>query len=581
MPSAVQWQSFLNGELKAMVEREHAPGAATLLISGDGGIQFERALGLARIDTAAPLYLDTPIRAGSISKVVTAIAVQQLVERGELDLDSPIETLIDWDLPYCYGRATTRDLLTHRAGIGERFTRQSTPRAEELLALEQFLREALPPPVAPVGETVTYSNFGISLAGLIVEKVAGRSFAEYARQEIFLPSGMRASTFVATAQTERVMASGYNWVFGRHRLLPTRHWRPFPASSLVASPRELASLMRSLLQESSPILSRPRALFEEQFTLAPGVPGMGLIFWLDEMRGQRVAWHTGHMPGHRTGFYLFPDSGLGIVFYYNTDRYVLRSFLERMASFAFGEPPPMSPALEPSPSPSAYRGRYRHSWYPHHHFGKSSALLGKEGTEVEVRPGSHNLIVGGERLEHVQGEVFANQDQVKRLGFIRNARRRITGFYAGGRDRFERVSLFETQRVSMLVLAACVATFTICGALVLWEMIRGEATPPQPMEWGLLSVCGTNLTFVLSMALLTAQGAYKIMEDLPPMVGLVLALPIAGLLAWLLVLGFALTVPPQGAGGIASEHILIALLSVAELLFVSYLHYWKLLGWRY
>ena len=581
MPSAVQWESFFNAELKAMVEREHAPGAAILLISGDGELQFERTLGLARIETTAPLHLDTPIRTGSISKVVTAIAVQQLVERGQLDLESPIETLIDWDLPYCYGRATTRDLLTHRAGIGERFTRQSTPRAEEILALEQFLREALPPPVAPVGETVTYSNFGISLAGLIVEKLAGRSFAEYARQEIFLPAGMRAATFIATAETERVMASGYNWVFGRHRLLPTRYWRPYPASSLVASPRELASLMRSLLQERSPILSKPPALFEEQFTVISGVPGMGVAFWLDEMRGQRVAWHTGHMPGHRTGFYLFPDSGLGVVFYYNTDRYVLRSFLERMAAFAFGEPPPMSPALGPSPSPSAYRGRYRHSWYPHHHFGKSSALLGKEGKEVEVRPGSHDLIVGGQRLEHVQGEVFANRDRVKRLGFMRNPHRRITGFYAGGRDRFERISLFETQRVSMLVLAACMATFTVCGALVLWETIRGETTPLQSMEWGLLSVCGANLTFVLSMAFLTARGAYRIMEDLPPVVGLVLALPVAGLLAWLLVLGFALIVPPQGAGGIASEHILIALLSVAELLFVSYLHYWKLLGWRY
>ena len=581
MPSAVQWEGFLNGELKAMVEREHAPGAAILLVSGDDQLQFERTVGLARIDTEAPLQPDTPIRAGSISKVVAAIAVQQLVERGELDPDSPIETLIDWDLPYGYGRATTLDLLTHRAGIGERFARQSTPRAEEILNLDQFLRRTLPPPVAPVGETVTYSNFGISLAGLVVEKVSGRSFAEYARQEIFLRAGMQAATFVATAETERTMARGYNWIFGGHRLLPTRHWRAYPASSLVASPRELASLMRSLLQEGSPILLRPAALFEEQFTPAPGVPGMGLAFWLDEMREQRVAWHTGHMPGHRTGFYLFPDRGIGVVFYYNTDRYVLRSFLERMTTFAFGEAPAFSPAAGPSPDPRAYRGRYRHSWYPHHHFGKSSALLAKEGAEVGIRPGSHHLIGGGERLEHGQDEVFANLDQVKRLGFIRNAHGRITGFYAGGRDRYEKISLFETQRVSMLVLAACVATFTGCGALVLWEMLRGEATPPLPMELGLLLVSGTNLTFILSMALLAARGAYKLMEDLPPVVGLVLALPVAGAAAWLFVLGYAVAVPPQGTGGMATGLTLIAFLSVAELLFLSYLHYWKLLGWRY
>ena len=160
--------------------------------------------------------------------------------------------------------------------------------------------------MAPVGETITYSNFGISLAGLIVEILSGQTFADYAREKIFLPTGMAGATFVPDAETEAAMARGYNWVFGRHRLLPVRHWRPYPACSLVASARELATLMRSLLLESQPILSAPSRLFEEQYTVVSGVPGMGLGFWLDEVRGQRVAWHTGHMPGHRTGFYLFP-----------------------------------------------------------------------------------------------------------------------------------------------------------------------------------------------------------------------------------------------------------------------------------
>ena len=92
-------------------------------------IGFEKCWGLAKINPAVQLELDTPIRAGSISKVITAIAVQQLVESGDLTLETKIGDLLDWPLPYNYGQATLGDLLTHRAGIGERFARQSTPRA--------------------------------------------------------------------------------------------------------------------------------------------------------------------------------------------------------------------------------------------------------------------------------------------------------------------------------------------------------------------------------------------------------------------------------------------------------------------
>ena len=581
MPSPEEWKPFLSGELDAIMEKQHAPGASVLLISRDGRLQFEKSVGLACVKPPAPLMLDTPFRAGSISKIVTAIAVQQLVESGRLDLDCRIETLINWDLPYGYGKATTRDLLTHRAGIGERFARQSTPRSGEIGQLNDYLKRCLPPPVAPVGETITYSNFGISLAGLIVEILSGQTFADYAREKIFLPVGMAGAAFVPDPETEAAMARGYNWVFGRDRLLPVRHWRPYPACSLVASARELATLMRSLLLESSPILSTPSRLFEEQYTVVSGVPGMGLTFWLDEVRGQRVAWHTGHMPGHRTGFYLFPDAGIGVVLYYNTDRKVLRSFLDRTASFAFGDTGPVSPVAAPPNSLRSYEGRYRHSWYPHHHFGKTSALLGLEGAEMEVRADGDHLMVDGDRLQQAEDDVFASRVSQKCFGFIRNKRRQITGFYSGGRDRFEKIALLETRLASNCGLAASLFAFALCGALLIGGMLSRESLLPPPLELGFALVCGTNLGFAGAMAILTAQGAYKMTEDLPPIVGLMLTLPIVGAFGWILACGIALAMGSEGYERPIAGFLLIAIVAVSELLFLSYLHYWRLLGWRY
>lgn len=575
IPSPAEWEAFFEKEAAFILEETHAPGVAVLLCSNGEPQEFEKSWGLARVDPEVSLELDTPIRAGSISKLVTAIAVQQLVESGDLTLDAAIGEIVSWKLPHGYGRATIRDLLTHRAGIGERFARQSTPQISEIVNLSGYLQKSLPPPVAKVGETVTYSNFGISLAGLAVEIVSGQTFADYARDKIFQPLGMDTATFLPDPAMEQVMAEGYNWIFGGHRRLPLRHWKPYPASSLTLSPRELGTLMRSFLGGQSPVLERPTALFEEQTTVVPGVPGMGLSFWLDKIHGQKVAWHTGHMPGHRTGFYLFPDSGFGIVLYYNTDEKILRPFLDKVADFAFANSPPQR--HESSPAHEDCQGVYRHSWYPHHYFGKSAALLGKEGEELAIESCSEGITAGGEHFTPLEDDVFLSSKQQTRIGFIRDESSRITGLYTGGRDRYEKISSFETSRANITSVLLCVALFVICGCLTLSSLIGGVPKLPLLVSWSLLATCAANLGFVVSMTVLTGQGAYKVTQDVPTPVAFTLSLPVIGAGAWIVAMLSLFSTSGFSIVGLA----VIILVTFAELLFLWFLHYWRLLGWRY
>ena len=588
MPDPEQWEEYFDWEASEIRSRHHAPGVAIILQAAEQKPNFERAWGRANLgsgpcENGRQLYPDTLIRAGSISKVVTAIAVLQQVEAGNLSLNDRIGDILNWTLPYGYGKATICDLLTHRSGIGDRFAGQSDRNAAAIADLSGYLRTSMPPPVAPVGETITYSNFGISLAGLAVEILTHKPFAVYAQERIFNPMGMNAASFIPDEAVEHSIAEGYNWIFKSHRALPLRHWRAYPAASLVASPQELGRVMRGLLNQSTGLLDRPEVLFEDQFSPVSGVPGMSLGLWLDRIQGQQVAWHTGHMPGHRTGFYIFPESGFGIVLYYNTDTKILRQFLDRICSFAFANDQKAShpKGAKPLESMAEYGGHYRHSWYPHHHFGKSSALLGKEGEELTVHAGEGRLSIADEIYLPQSKDVFISPRSHHRIGFIRDQKNRIRGLYSGGRDRYERIAFVLTSKAQIVFAIFCLSVFAVCAFFFLSSIFTVRPKLPLFTACCLLITCAANLTGTGSLFALVAQGAYRITEDVPASLGSALAVPVLGAFAWVCALiHFVLLSGTIGAATVAGT-VAVAITSAAELGFLCFLNYWNLLGHRY
>ncbi len=336
------------------------------------------------------------------------------------------------------------------------------------------------------------------------------------------------------------------------------------------------------------VLARPEALMEEQFSPLPGVPGMGLSFWLDEIQGERVAWHTGHMPGHRTGFYIFPDAGIGIVLYYNTDKKVFRHFLDNVASFAFSHSfeqkrTGKKTTRQPANGIENYCGIYRHSWYPHHHFGKSSAMLGKEGEELKVAfdAAKNRLMISGENYEHEERDIFTSCQRRTRIGFIRNQANRISELYAGGRDRYEKISILESRKAHNGYAVACITLFSVGGLFFIINILKETLFLPSAVIWGLLITCAANLGFISAMTILTARGAYKVTEDVPISVGLTLYLPILGALSCLLTLGRLTLIGISPETFTLMGLIAIILTTATEVQFLWFLNYWKLLGWRY
>jgi CubicO group peptidase (beta-lactamase class C family) len=169
-----------------------APGCA-VLVSVDGETIFAEGYGVQSLETGEPNQPDTNFRLASVSKQFTAAAILRLRDQGKLQLD---ESLVDVfpDFPE-YGRAITiRHLLGHTSGV--RGYESLMPRDTTVPILDAGVYEIMAAQdsgnFAP-GDQYSYSNSGYALLAGIVEARSGQKFADFLRDEFFVPLGMEGT----------------------------------------------------------------------------------------------------------------------------------------------------------------------------------------------------------------------------------------------------------------------------------------------------------------------------------------------------------------------------------------------------
>jgi CubicO group peptidase (beta-lactamase class C family) len=235
-------------------------------VARHGDVIWEAAYGLADIAKAAPMSTETASPVASITKMYTAAAVLQLVEAGVLGLDEPVERRLE-DVPVrnpIGGRAVTaRNLMTHRSGLATDTPTgdlSAPPPLTELLRRtvgadrRAQYRDGEPCWTAPVGERFQYSNLGICLLGLLVERLnpEGLPFADYVSTHLLEPLGMRRT---AVGETGAPVSTGY----ARFRQIlvpsPRIETATAPADGLVTTPGDHVRLLTAMLDGGRGVLS--------------------------------------------------------------------------------------------------------------------------------------------------------------------------------------------------------------------------------------------------------------------------------------------------------------------------------------
>lgn len=207
-------ENFLDEFVPENRERSPVPGLVIVVVQGDK-VVLSKGYGYADLDNGIPMTPQTAIRAGSVSKSLTATTVIQLVEQGILDLDTPVSDYItDLDLEDEYGAASTvSQLLNHMGGYADTLVLSHSPDYENWEPLGDVLRADLPQRAFPAGLVSSYSDWNFSLLGYAIEKATDTPYEETIAELLFKPLGMENSTYVQPLPDEiyENLAVGYGW----------------------------------------------------------------------------------------------------------------------------------------------------------------------------------------------------------------------------------------------------------------------------------------------------------------------------------------------------------------------------------
>ncbi|MGI6132007.1 MAG: serine hydrolase domain-containing protein [Bacillota bacterium] len=305
-------------------------------------VLFSGAYGYAHRGWRVPNTVSTRFDTASITKLFTAVAVLQLVERGLLSLHDGVLDILELQGTSISPRVSVYHLLTHSSGIGDDADEEAGESYEAIFwdrpnyalretvdFLPQFVHK--PANFAP-GEGCRYNNCAFVLAGLVVEKLTGRKYRDYVCENVFRRAGMCSTEFVAMDAVAENAAEGYAAVTDENGKLPG--WRKniysfppigSPDSGAYTTVGDLDLFMRALAanrllsEQLTEDFFKPKVMYR-QTARATYMMGYGFEFAL-EPSGRRVMYmqKDGENPGVDSVLRYYPDTATVVAILANQD----------------------------------------------------------------------------------------------------------------------------------------------------------------------------------------------------------------------------------------------------------------------
>ncbi|PYV16152.1 MAG: serine hydrolase [Acidobacteria bacterium] len=491
--------AFLDPIFSNGMAQWHIPGAVFLLVR-DGRVVFAKGYGYSDLSQKTAVEPDTTVfRAGSVSKLFTATAVLDLVERGQLDLHTDVNRYLQtFQLPENFSKPVTlANLLTHTGGFDDRAIGIAARNPRERVPLGEYLARSMPPRVRPPGELYSYSSHGIALAGYIVETVSHEPFEEFVETYILEPLAMRHSSFSLEGVPATKLARGYIVRNGAVEPVPYDAFNIGPAVGLNSTASDMAHFMIANLEggvyQGRRLLPEPtlREMQRQQYTDDPRLPGRTFGYYEKYFNGWRAIGHGGNIRGFGSLLLLVPEAHLGIFLSMNLDEPRFEDeFLHNFFDHYF---PPREAVDPPAPNPAfraqarKFEGSYRINPYTRTSLEKLATLYWQyrlkalpDGTlelhsPRDYTPPTRWVEVGPLEIERADGE--------DRAVFRRDGSGRITALLlsTGG---LEKLAWYETTAFQVRLVKILLLIFL--SFLVVWPLefaLRRLFRRPMVSSW--------------------------------------------------------------------------------------------------
>lgn len=436
-------EAVVDAAMAAGMKEEQIPGAAIIVVR-DGAVVFAKGYGKADLESGRPFSPDgTIFPIASVSKLFTATALMQLVDSGAVELAADANRYLESaKVPPTYPEPiTVTQLLSHTSGLDELPGRRVRS-ASELMPLGKFLSQRLVRVHAP-GEMTSYSSYGMSLAGLMVEEVSNTPFEVYLREHIWKPLEMNDTSITLPADKTR-LATAYELDGDKPVPVPYEIYQTPPAASILSTAADMSRFMIAHLDDGRfrdrRILSKRGAerMQRRAATVHPKLPGWTLGFQEADLNGERILEHGGDIGGFSTLLTLLPERGIGFFIVHHLESNNLRfdvrqAILDRYFPDTRGL---KSPVPDPARAEGLKRfaGTYRANIFCH----SCSSEQPVQDFKVEANDDG-TISVWGDRWVEVSPRYFVGVDGKGRIGFAEDESGRITAMSAGSWKVVERI----------------------------------------------------------------------------------------------------------------------------------------------
>lgn len=342
--SLKQWPEYLVDYFEDLKSNDHYSGS--FLFAKDDNLLFKTAIGFSNLNDSIPLENDTKINLASVTKIFTGVAIGQLVQDGKLKFNDPINLYIPEYPEHIGSKVTIHNLLTHTSGIELDNYEPYNNDLAQATSLEEILNVQLKhienlnsgnyENFEPLNR-FDYTNEGIDLLGIIIERVSDISWKEYIQKNIFEKAKMINSGLLDPGSYIHDLSNGYTYnnenlsgyvEKGRREVNYSDASMRFvsqtarPAGSGYSTVEDMYKFSRALQdgtllnEEILNELTKPQIL---TLPLGGVNRSYGYTFEIAESKGVRSFGHSGGAPGMSTAFVIYPDQNYTMIALSNYD----------------------------------------------------------------------------------------------------------------------------------------------------------------------------------------------------------------------------------------------------------------------
>jgi CubicO group peptidase (beta-lactamase class C family) len=317
--------------LIAGTSRVNEPGGVAI-VARKGEIIYRKAFGMANLELDVAANDSMIFYIGSNTKQFTAVAILQMLEKGKLQLHDTVGKFITL-APFPVSSITLQQLLSHTSGI------VSNNEAEvKKLLTGQSADKSIRMEFAP-GTRWEYNNTNYSVLGFVIEKITGKSYADYIHEHIFKPAGMLHSYIDDDLSIIKNRATGYRYFKGRF-LNSRAAGKIGAAGGMLSTGDDMFKWMQAL---KNGILLKAQTLgqaFTPQQLLNGTFTSYGFGWHLEQLRGSSTRRHGGMVPGYMSETLYLPEEDVYVVILTNAEfsPIPITALSRIMAGWAMGKP---------------------------------------------------------------------------------------------------------------------------------------------------------------------------------------------------------------------------------------------------